>query len=38
MYTARDKRGHVSVCLTLIFKVKGQDHEIYSSFFDIPDL
>ena len=38
MYTTRDNRGHVGVCLTLIFKVKGQGHEINFSFFDIPDL
>ena len=38
MYTAKDKRGHVAVCLTLIFKVKGQGHEIHSSVFDIPDI
>ena len=38
MYTTRDTRGHVGVCLTLIFKVKGRGHEINFSFFDIPDL
>ena len=38
MCTTRDNRGHVGVCLTLIFKVKGQGHEINFSFFDIPDL
>ena len=38
MYTTRDNRGHVGVCLTMIFKVKGQGHEINFSFFDIPDL
>ena len=38
MYTTRDNRGHVDVCLTMIFKVKGQGHEINFSFFDIPDL
>ena len=38
MYTTREKWGHVGVCLTLIFKVKGHGHEIYFSFFDIPDL
>ena len=38
MYTDRDNKGHVGVCLTLIFKVEGQGHEIYFSFFDIPDL
>ena len=38
MYIQTDKRGHVVVCLTLIFKVNRQGHEIYSSVFDIPDL
>ena len=38
MYTTRDNRGHVGVCLTLIFKVKGHGHEINFSFFDISEL
>ena len=38
MYITRDNRGHVDICLTLIFKVKGQSQEINFSFFDIPDL
>ena len=38
MHATRDIRGHVGVCLTLLFKVKGQGHEIHFSFFDIPDL
>ena len=38
MYTTGNKRGHVGACLTLIFIVKGQGHEIYFSFFDISDL
>ena len=38
MYTTRDKRGHVGVCLILIFKINRKGHEIYFNFFDIPDL
>ena len=38
MYTTRDKRGHVGVWLTLIFKVNRQGHKIYFHIFDIPDL
>ena len=38
MHTNIDKRGHVGVCRTLIFKVKGQGHELNLIFFDIPDL
>ena len=36
MCTTRDNRGHVGVCLTLIFKVKSQGHEINSSFWFNP--
>ena len=39
MYTTtRDIRGHVGVCLILIFKVNRQGHVIYFGLFEIPDL
>ena len=38
MHTTTDERGHVGVCLTLIFKVESRGHEINFSFFDITDL
>ena len=38
MYTTRDKKGHVGVCLTLIFKVNCQGHVICFGLFEIPDL
>ena len=38
MYTTRDKRGHVGVCSTLIFKVNRQGHVIYFDLFEILDL
>ena len=38
MYTTRDKRGHIGVCLTLIFKVNHQGYVIYFGLFEIPDL
>ena len=38
MYTDRDNKGHVGVCLTLIFKVNRQGHVICFGLFEIPDL
>ena len=38
MYTTRDKRGHVGVCLTLILKVNCQGYVNYFGLFEIPDL
>ena len=38
MYTTRDKKGHVGVCVTLIFKVNRQGHVICFGLFEIPDL
>ena len=38
MYTTRNKRGHVGVCLTLNFKVNRQGHVLYFGLFEIPDL
>ena len=38
MYTDRDNKGHVGVCLTLIFKVNRQGHVIHFGLFEIPDL
>ena len=32
MYTTRDKRGHVGVCLTLILKVNRQSHNFVLAF------
>ena len=38
MYTDRDNKGHVGVCLTLIFKVNRQGHVIHFGLFEILDL
>ena len=38
MYTDRDNKGHVGVCLTLIFKVNRQSHVIHFGLFESPDL
>ena len=38
MFTTRGRRGHVGVCLTLIFKVNRQGHVICFGLFKIPDL
>ena len=38
MHTTRDKRGHVGVCLTLIFKVNRQSHVTYFDLFEILNL
>ena len=38
MFTTTDKREHVGVCLTLIFKVNRQGDEINFGLFEINDL
>ena len=38
MYTTRDKKGHVAVRLTSIFKINRQSHVINFGLFEIPDL
>ena len=38
MYTAKDKKGHINVSLTLIFKVNSQGEVNYFGLFVITDL
>ena len=38
MYTTKDNKGHIKVCLTLTFKVKCKDSVIGFVFFEILDL
>ena len=36
MYSARDNKGHLKVCLSLIFKVNYGGQVTYVSHFEIP--
>ena len=38
MYSARDNKGDLKVCLTLIFKVKCRGYVTYVSHFEIPNI
>ena len=38
MYSARDNKGHLKVCLTLIFKVNYYGQVTYVSHFEFPNI
>ena len=38
MYSARDNKGDLKVCLTLIFKVNYGGHGVGMHFSELPDL
>ena len=38
MYSARDNKGYLKVCLTLIFKVSYQGQVTYVSHIEIPNI
>ena len=38
MYSARDNKGHLKVCLTSIFKVNYGVQVTYVSHFEIPNI
>ena len=38
MYSAKDNKGHLEVCLTLIFKVNYGGQVTYVSHFEIPKI
>ena len=38
MYSARDDKGHLKVCLTLIFKVNYRGQATYVRHIEIPNI